>query len=62
MRDTRTEEIVMMTSRTRPGRSGTAFWVAVVVLGAIALAVAWGLPPAASHRVAIPSPQWVTGL
>ena len=37
-------------------------WIAVAILGAIAVALAWVLPPASSYHVATPTPQWITGL
>jgi hypothetical protein len=37
-----------------------ALWIAIAILGAIALVSV--LPPASSYRVANPTPQWVIGL
>jgi hypothetical protein len=42
--------------------SRMAFAITVAIWGVVVLALAWVLPPAASYRVASPTPQWITGL
>jgi hypothetical protein len=42
--------------------SRVAFAITVAIWGVAVLALAWVLPPAASYRVASPTPQWIIGL
>jgi hypothetical protein len=42
--------------------SRMAFAITVAIWGAVVLALAWMLPPAASYGVASSTPQWITGL
>jgi hypothetical protein len=42
--------------------SRMAFAITVAIWGVVVLALAWVLPPAVSHRVATPTPQWIIGL
>jgi hypothetical protein len=42
--------------------SRMVFAITVAMWGAIVLALASVLPPAASYRVATSTPQWITGL
>lgn len=47
-------------SRRSLVRSRMPLWIVVAFFGSLALA--WVLPPASSYHVAIPTPQWITGL
>jgi hypothetical protein len=49
-----------MSSPTMSSRM--AFAITVAIWGAVVLALAWVLPPAASYRVASSPSQWIIGL